>query len=551
MEQLVADWNRICGQQQFRTLRASHDAAIYYCRAKEFEKAEAHMRVASDGFRRLYGGNNYFTLLCTSKLGRIMFYALRYDECEKIYRKVHATVVAKCGASSEDAYRAQNNIALACFRRHNITESLQCARDASTGWLRVVADNEERTVEALISLVNLGHILQSQYKHAEVEKIFRRVHKSWNTSLGDEHPNTLLALSCVGVSLRSSRRLLDAEPILKNVLDLREKVLGPLDPDTLESYHDMAVFCKISRRTDEAYTYHQHALDKRIELLGGMHMDSLTSDYHLALLYVAYEMYDTAIKMLKECLQDTEDLLGIHHPLLMNVGNALANAYSEIGDEEKADQYYRKALAGLEKVFGNAHPDTLRLVRNMASNYHYLKQFDVSEGYWRRALDGMIAYYGPNHPETLWVAVQLALVLEIQFKDDEAERFYKWVLEGRKKLAQQDMTTLDPQSFNILRDIERLTRDRKITDPLITNTILLAITKWVADNIAIKLLRGFEHTKKMWKQKRIFCPRRKLKPRNEKDVVGIAALLSDEEESDEEEEEGNLEGGDSFVSEKA
>eukprot|EP00397_Hematodinium_sp_SG-2012_P006400 GEMP01006430.1.p1 GENE.GEMP01006430.1~~GEMP01006430.1.p1 ORF type:complete len:1009 (-),score=192.11 GEMP01006430.1:563-3589(-) len=507
MEQLIVDWGKTVGQAHRRVYHASHDAGVFYASSDDLLKAETHFRSAYDGFRLLDGPNDYFTVLCCSKYSSTLLRLKKLDDCEQMMRKVHASVLAKLGNNHVDTYKALNNVAIVSEKRFHWREAEQLFRDASAGWTRCAGLDEANVIESLIGVQNLAYFLQvSRTKFVESEKLFRRCLQGWERALGEEHPNTLLALNNVGTVLRDQRRMQECEPILLKVLKLREKVLGPDDPDTLEAYHNMAVCAKISRRSDDATNYHQHAWDSRVRVLGDKHLDTISTVYHVGLLHLANDMYYDGIDLFEECAKDAEDILGSCHPFTLNIYNALANAFTYIGKDRTAEKYFCKAISGLEKIYGNTHPDTLRLARNMATMYKRLKQFEVSEGYWRRALDGWVEYQGPDHPETLWTACQLALVLEIQFKDDQAAKYYKWAKTGRDKFAQTDMSTLDPQSFDVLTDVEKLTRDRAMSDPLITNPYVLWIVQFIAKYFTSHVYKFLEHVMLMIRKRRLFWP---------------------------------------------
>jgi non-specific serine/threonine protein kinase/serine/threonine-protein kinase len=93
--------------------------------------------------------------------------------------------------------------------------------------------------------------------------------------LGDEHPDTLLSINNMGFLLQAQGNLAEAEPYLREALEKRRRVLGEEHASTLISINNMGGLLLAQGRLQDAEPFYREALDKRRRVLGLEHPDTL------------------------------------------------------------------------------------------------------------------------------------------------------------------------------------------------------------------------------------------------------------------------------------
>ena len=89
--------------------------------------------------------------------------------------------------------------------------------------------------------------------------------------LGDEHPSTLISLNNMGFLLEQQGKLAEAEPYYREALESRRRVLGDTHTRTLYSANNMGVLLRLLGRFAEAERHHREALEGYDRLLGDEH----------------------------------------------------------------------------------------------------------------------------------------------------------------------------------------------------------------------------------------------------------------------------------------
>jgi len=97
------------------------------------------------------------------------------------------------------------------------------------------ADKGDDHPETLQAISELAELLQRQGQYGGAEPLYRECLERWRHVFGPEHRNTLAALGNLGVLLREMGRLPEAAPLLREALETQRRVLGPLHEHTLGS----------------------------------------------------------------------------------------------------------------------------------------------------------------------------------------------------------------------------------------------------------------------------------------------------------------------------
>jgi tetratricopeptide (TPR) repeat protein len=316
----------------------------------------------------------------------------------------------------------------------NINRSALKAREAMLG---------PEHPDTLISVSQLGSVLEMQGKYDEAEAMHRRVLAGSEAMLEPEHPDTLTSVSQLGSVLRRQGKYDEAEAMHRRALAGRNKVLGPEHPHALISISKLGSALKRQGKYDEAEAMHRRALAGSEKVLGPEHPDTLISVSQLGSMLKSQGKYDEAEAMHRRVLAGSKKVLGPEHPHTLTSVSNLGSMLERQGKYDEAEAMNRRALAGSEKVLGPEHPDTLTSVSHLGSVLERQGKYDEAEAMHRRALAGREKVLGPEHPYTLHSVYHLAVILHRQQQHDAAYELYQRAYNGyTKTLGSRHPTTI-------------------------------------------------------------------------------------------------------------
>jgi tetratricopeptide (TPR) repeat protein len=162
--------------------------------------------------------------------------------------------------------------ALRIAGKYNEAEALY--KEAWEARRRALGEDHEDTLAAISGLAMCLFLLGC---FAESAPLLRQALNGRRSKLGEEHPMTLLSKSNYAACLVALDKCGDAEPLHRQALEGRKRVLGDEHPETLASVHNLAVCLEKQGSTDAAVTLYTQASIGRRSALGEDHPDTLAS----------------------------------------------------------------------------------------------------------------------------------------------------------------------------------------------------------------------------------------------------------------------------------
>ena len=167
--------------------------------------------------------------------------------------------------------------------------------------------------------------LHTRGEHAPARALFDRALELHRSTLGQDHPHTLLSASHLALALLELGQYESARQLAEDTLTRMRRVLGE-DPTTLRSAYVLA-----------------------LSLWGVGH-------------------YESARQLGEDTLTRCRQILGEDHPTTLISASHLALALWGVGQYESARQLAEDTLTRCRRVLGEDHPYTLRLVRSLPSS---------------------------------------------------------------------------------------------------------------------------------------------------------------------------------------
>ncbi|KAJ7850963.1 P-loop containing nucleoside triphosphate hydrolase protein [Mycena leptocephala] len=163
------------------------------------------------------------------------------------------------------------------------------------------------------------------------------------------------------------------------VLKKRKQVLGDDHPETLLAIDPLVAICGHLGRFHEAAELGVVVLEKRKQVLGDAHPDTLRAIGNLALTYNRLGEFHKAEELEVVVLEKRKQVLGDDHPDTLRAMGNLAATYGNLGKFQQAEELQVIVLEKQRQAFGDDHPDTLLAMGNLAATYNRLGKFKQAE----------------------------------------------------------------------------------------------------------------------------------------------------------------------------
>eukprot|EP00397_Hematodinium_sp_SG-2012_P006930 GEMP01006967.1.p1 GENE.GEMP01006967.1~~GEMP01006967.1.p1 ORF type:complete len:935 (+),score=215.59 GEMP01006967.1:238-3042(+) len=462
-QQLLVLWRKKCGADHIQHYAAIMDVGTLDARNGNLAAARASFEIAYGGFLKLLGPYHQTTTMACSKIGDTFIEEEipRDDMAEWYVRTAFSSVECNFGEHTLETRKAANNVAVNLFRRFQSNESLEWFKKYIVTWAQELSTLTATMDDVLcyFALHNYARLLtHMKMSDQKVEEIRRTIWRGWARILGEEHPNTVMAMFSFGETLRDLRKLPEAENILRLAWEARKKLFGDEDPDTLEAEFSLAAALKLSLSFAESKVLHDHAYAYRLQILGDSHSDTAASQYYLSLWHVAKDDVAEAKRMQELCVAGYERSFGPDHYWTLNAVNALGIIFSQKRTNESrksAEECYYRALLGLEKMFGEVHEEPLRpLVLLAQSKWNHGDSLEAVE-LLKRAVSMSQELYGPNAPKTITMVCYLSAAYFDAGMPGKSAEYNDWILRGWENIRLMPALEMDPRDIQNMHIISK------------------------------------------------------------------------------------------------
>jgi serine/threonine protein kinase/tetratricopeptide (TPR) repeat protein len=283
---------------------------------------------------------------------------------------------------------------------------------------RVLGEEHRDTLRAIS---NVGSVLSRQGLLNEALVYYEEALQKCRRVLGADDPQTLTAISDVGVVVNDLGRREEALSYYIETLEGRRRVLGEEHPETLTSLSNMGALLWDMGRQEEGLKCYEQALEQRRRILGEEHLDTLISLSNMGVALNSVGRYREAVVYLREIVQKRRRLLGDVHPRTLDAIKNLGSALASLGEQAEGEALMREALSGQRLLLGADHQSTLASLNNLAVLLIQQGKTAEAEPMCRESLERQRRVSGPNHPSTLIATSVMGYVLSRQGKYKEAE----------------------------------------------------------------------------------------------------------------------------------
>jgi tetratricopeptide (TPR) repeat protein len=323
----------------------------------------------------------------------------------------------------------------------------------------VVRDPEARPAVEEALLERAGALLDKGYPGLLVPLV---PHLRAVTNAAKEREDERAASLCdrLGRCLYKTAAYEEARPYLERALDIRKKVLGEDHPDTAMALNNLANLLSDQSSYEEAQPLYERALAIRKKVLGEEHSLTAASLNNLALLLSDQGSYEEARPYLERALDIYVKVLGEEHPNTASTLNNLANLLYDQSSYEEARPLYERTLDIYVKVLGEEHPNTASTLNNLANLLYDQGSYEEARPLYERALDIYVKVLGEDYPNTAMTLNNLANLLYHQGSYEEARLLYERALDIYEKVLGEGLGEEHPNTASILNNLANLLRDQ-------------------------------------------------------------------------------------------
>jgi serine/threonine protein kinase/tetratricopeptide (TPR) repeat protein len=260
---------QVLGEEHRDTLASRFGVGRALGELQQLAEAETAVRATLAGYQRVLGEDADETLATRSLLAMQMYYQGKYEDCEAMSRDVLERRRRVRGPDHPDTLEAMNDLGKFSMNRGKYA-------DAETV-LREVVERQRRVADAAVAdgLGNLGLVLLRQSKYTEAEPCLREALERRRRDQGEDHPQTLAAISNLATLLMDAGKLAEAEPLARESLEKCRRLRGNEHAETLKAMNVMGQVLFRQDKMAETEPYYREALATGRRVLGEEHPDTI------------------------------------------------------------------------------------------------------------------------------------------------------------------------------------------------------------------------------------------------------------------------------------
>ncbi len=233
-------------------------------------------------------------------------------------------------------------------------------------------------------------------------------------TLGDGHPDTLVARVALGRLYTADMKFAEAEPLLLAAMKGLEQARGTDHPDTLDAVGALAELSLLQGSLSEAEGFYESLRRTFLRTRGADDPETLAAASGLALVRAHRRDSEQARELMSSTLARLVQTLGDDHPRTLAARVELAWVQELLGNRAEAEGILEDVRAREKRILGRRHPDTLHCMALLGYLYAIDKAFDKAEPTLLEALEGCRAALDANHGATDLVLASLSIIYSIR-----------------------------------------------------------------------------------------------------------------------------------------
>ena len=280
-------------------------------------------------------------------------------------------------------------------------------------------DAAEQTLKAKLHWTVLRLDFSNDY--AQARKVQGKILADYRRIHGNEHPDTLVAMSVLAKSLRGLGEFATARELREQIVTDRTRLFGAEHADTLVAMNNLSILLLEMGEHAAARELQARVLADRKRLQGEEHADTLTAMSSFATVLRELGDFAGARELQARVLADRKRLLGEADLQTVSAMSSLAIVLREAGDLAEARKLLEQVVADRKRLQGDGHADTLTAMSLLATVLRELEEYAAARDLLERVLADRKRLLGEGHLDTVMAMSHLGGVLG-DLKENEAAR---------------------------------------------------------------------------------------------------------------------------------
>jgi tetratricopeptide (TPR) repeat protein len=315
----------------------------------EFAAAVMHLSRAVELFEAQLGLETV-TLESMNSLASLYYAMGKYDDSERLTRRVLHVAVPDPGLEDPISLVASQNLGLLEYRRGNLPEAIRILEACVETAERTDGPESDRTIGFL---QNLAVAYSRNGDNEQLAELSKQMWTICERRHGPRHPDTINNAANYATALVELDRPAEAEPILETALDASRAVFGPSNVDTLYTMNALARVKDELGRVEEALSLYRETLDLRRKTLGTNHTSTVSSLINLTKLLTKQNRLDEALPLALEAKLVNAEINAAPDLKTVLIDTMLGDIYDKQADRQRAKTAYEAAIASARALGGN------------------------------------------------------------------------------------------------------------------------------------------------------------------------------------------------------
>lgn len=239
-------------------------------------------------------------------------------------------------------------------------DGIDVEMDKERGMELITSAANAKLPEAMIKLRDMyRERIDSQKKPGEARYWAGKIYYYYKKTLGEEHSDTMAALSIYADLSRENGEHKFAYKILNEAYDLYCNIYGENHPETLSMLNVIALSSEKVLEFNDFLELSEKACTLSFEALGEEHPVSMTAIHNYATLYYNRKKYRKAAGFYERAYRLRCNTLGENNADTLRTMDSLADTYTKIKKHKKAMALREKEHSLYSEILGEIHLDTL------------------------------------------------------------------------------------------------------------------------------------------------------------------------------------------------
>jgi tetratricopeptide (TPR) repeat protein len=242
-------------------------------------------------------------------------------------------------------------------------------------------------------LKTLAEVYRHQLRFDKAAELAREIYEIQTEALGEDHPETLDAMSKLANALAGQQKFSEAESLDSRRLEILLRERDRNDLHVMQTEHNLAVTYELQGKLNEASELLSGLLERRLQVLPPEHPDIFRNRLALGSVLQKQGHYDKAERLFRELANTSEHARGGDHYFTLLTKLGLAETLAKQERFEEVLQLAKPLLDTCTQKYGRDNPRTVEIRQSLANTFSgYAQHQALNPQQGKRSQDELIEF---------------------------------------------------------------------------------------------------------------------------------------------------------------